>query len=1010
MDIFRRLIFVVMLLSGMGASGVSRADTVDTILNILYTAGVVDGAVVQAKPLIQCLVGGSSVTSCSQQYAGQQAGDFVAGDPKIKLVVDIILSANSGNWINVLELTGTDLLVQMACSAGMPGGGPVKDFVCGGVFSQVASLAKPVVREVLVSVRDKEWLRLITLLGPDLACAIIPSSVPLKDQVCGPLGAILAAATQLVGDAAGALKDLANSAYEAVDGQSPHMSYDEFYKRFLMHSIHTRVVERLVYGRSGLGLNPDQWSHCVKYFDSHEQAHDTAEKTCTDLGNRLHRESELVAKAIEPAPEAYYAAHLKNSAFLRDLAAEKFHSNMINDHKSYIFSVAPADYRYGSILPSPLKNDLKQPYLDCMTELISRFPLPNSVERLPNAWNWVCWNAVGRSFANDLQLERLRLAITVIANMKKLSCEPKAPGAGTGLVFQCSSLGGYQSCQQTFDGYRYKHCRTSQLVVDAALGSKLVGMLGKRCTFLATSKEGYNDPRVVCTRPWKHAECEQLLAQEKQSPMDSMVSTSPLYCKYYETSEFKQAREKAEAILAALNAPPTTEVASAEGASSSGQLQLAIKPTAKLAMRAKRLVDNIKNCSAGWDPLVLRCLNPSVLSSLATSMPGITLFQCSSDPRKDGADVPCYDGAEAPSVPVSGQSINIQKAKSARDVTLASHADQVAKETFILAGQLVHWGTSVTLDAGQLLHNGLGACLAEAEYVVENRGAAMSPAASRDQWTVAGRSPDVMGSVGRIPPSDTRQQTVTLALYPGVNQVTLTLDPENKIQEEDEGNNVNHITVQLDGDCRAGSGRGSLGRQSGAGALRVGDAPPVMSTGVAPVAGQPSLKGLSGIGAGIGSRSPDLVFGGMPRIGGMPGAWNGAVMVNSNSQATKAGDVCHIPLDYQVMNAGQQAAGGFRAVVRNTLLTGTGWTQAVPMLAAGASMMMTVTISLRPGQNRLEFMLDDLGQVAESDESNNRASLTVSLIGDCLAIAPVPRSIAPTTAPSFMKVPNLIKR
>ncbi|MCC7114196.1 MAG: hypothetical protein IT520_07425, partial [Burkholderiales bacterium] len=235
------------------SSAPARADTFDSILAILVTAGVVDPAVKDARPLIECLVkhDGNPVpcvdvqaklaqaAQAGKDAAGEQAKAqakaFVPEDPAIQAAVAIIGAANRRDWLDVLELTGTDLLFSIACKAGLSVAGPMQGFICNGPFQDVAKLAKPVVREVLVVFGDPPpdiW-RLITLVANlELACKITPS-FPGKDEACGTLAKALAAIGGLFVDAAKYGGKLVVSGADAVEnwlfGDDSHMPYDRYY-------------------------------------------------------------------------------------------------------------------------------------------------------------------------------------------------------------------------------------------------------------------------------------------------------------------------------------------------------------------------------------------------------------------------------------------------------------------------------------------------------------------------------------------------------------------------------------------------------------------------------------------------------------------------------------------------------------------------------------------------------------------------------------------------------------
>ncbi len=606
---FRHLLLIcstLFLLTVSANSYAISSSTVDKLLNILVQTGVVDPAVNDARNLIICLVNNrSNPTNCINQAEAQEKS---IDDPAVKGVVEVILAANDKDWVKVLEITGTDVLFQFVCKAGLSATGPLKKFVCGGLFQQVAAKGKPVLRQVLVAFKSDsldEWLKAIALIGPNLACEIIPDSVPGGSQLCGTLGQVIAKVGELAGDAVDAVGDLATSAYEAVDGQSPHMSYDAYFNRYIAYSIHSRVVERLAYNRNFLGMDNGQWNTCVDYFDKHEQARDTARKTCDDLSKRLHNKVVPLVDVVTTIPQPYFDAHL--APLVRDMAGEKYSGDAIGDYLTFVDTL-PREERRGRGYMHGSTSDFRDLYLACRQEVESTFPIkPNAmVKKLgpPTAWDWVCFEAVGKLFSKALAAERVRLQIEVLPRMKASGCELKNPNSWGRAVLRCNSHGGRGVCEREFQGYRKPYCETDQMAADQSLGEKMAPLLGKRCTF--------GGRLISCTRSWKRDLCQQIL----DGTLSQHQAQSSLQCVYNEKAGFKKARKQAGDILNALNQIP-------------GQMILS------------------NNCTRTWDDLALQCEDSKVLYELPERMPGVSLPTCLPDPNRDGSDVICYAGLYA---------------------------------------------------------------------------------------------------------------------------------------------------------------------------------------------------------------------------------------------------------------------------------------------------------------------------------------------------------------------------
>jgi hypothetical protein len=146
---------------------------------------------------------------------------------------------------------------------------------------------------------------------------------------------------------------------------------------------------------------------------------------------------------------------------------------------------------------------------------------------------------------------------------------------------------------------------------------------------------------------------------------------------------------------------------------------------------------------------------------------------------------------------------------------------------------------------------------------------------------------------------------------------------------------------------------------------------------------------------------PDLIFSGLPRIGGQTTPWNAMTTVSAERASGRRADgSCEFVLDYQVRNAGAKLGGPFRIGWNNRVPGGVSGNRILQALSSGAMRNERDTIVLRPGANRLSLALDDLRQVDEGNEQNNNASLNVTLSGSCKRTAATvkapARGISPT--------------
>ncbi len=435
----------------------------------------------------------------------------------------------------------------------------------------------------------------------------------------------------------------------------------------------------------------------------------------------------------------------------------------------------------------------------------------------PTAWDWVCFEAVGKLFSKALAAERVRLQTEVLPRMKASGCELKNPNSWGRAVLLCNSHGGSGVCKREFQGYRKPYCETDQMAADQSLGEKMAPLLGKRCTF--------GGRLISCTRSWKRDLCQQML----DGTLSQHEAKSTLQCVYNEKAGFKKARKQAGDILNALNQIP-------------GQMILS------------------NNCTRTWDDLALQCENPKALYELPERMPGVSLPTCLPDPNRDGSDVICYAGLYAIDLPdrkitlpsrekkivipgighASDRATGFGRSKVQRDglpsrpAKLASGGasgfakgtasrikpkpglpnqlvkngpDLVARDSVGGAHQRSAWGRTITVAQAP------SGCRVDILYGVKNQGTEKSPGFSIEWTSRGGRRPLFSHQFAGLNAGSHHSLKSSLQLKSGMNILSLNIDPRNMVQESKENNNRYGLNIRINGNCDSQPSTGTKGRR-----------------------------------------------------------------------------------------------------------------------------------------------------------------------------------------------------
>jgi hypothetical protein len=468
----------------LAAAAPARADTVDTILDYLAKAGVIDPAIKDAKPLIDCLVKHNgnanacvNVKSLAEQQGKAAAQQFVPDDPKIQGAFQVVSAVHKGDWVRVVEVAGVKVLLPLACDLGLATTGPLKGFVCKDAMKQiVARVAEPAVRELLGVLASGDPAKIvwkaITLAGSvDLACALLPA-FPGKDVPCSVFGKALAEIGGAFADAAkyGAkiVVSAADGAENLIFGDDSHMPYDKYYALYWLPWLHYGTKECMTDPKNCGGLaaqNQVTRERCVDYFDSHNQYRSTAKKTCDNMRyNRLTPAARAMAQAMEGAAEAQ-ALQMRPFArmWVVEAAPEAFTPARRQTFDSGCqialrkeFPLPEADpARCEMIKKSPMYKTFKpgfdKAYANCISDVKKQTPSPS-------AHVHACTQA--RHTLEKVVQEENAALLAAMQRLVSLGCKtPAGWTAAKGPQFECKGRIAFENCRVALKaGNEAKRC------------------------------------------------------------------------------------------------------------------------------------------------------------------------------------------------------------------------------------------------------------------------------------------------------------------------------------------------------------------------------------------------------------------------------------------------------------------------------------------------------------------------------------------------------------------------
>jgi hypothetical protein len=735
------------------AASAAQADTLQSVLDLLAQAGVIDQDVANARPVIECVINGGNIENCVKQYAEQKADALLRSDSKLETAVEVIVAVQNKHWGQVIELAGTDVLKQVVCTAGVPIGGAVKDFICGGVFDVAISLGKPVIKDSIVAIESGDYWKLVTLLGVEYTCEVMPDAVPAKSEICGVLGKAL----NLVGKA---LKGAAKEAWETlaavgedISGQSQHMPtkqfFDDRWKPFLHLCVHGELVS------GGPAMCGYEYNDCVEYFDGHRMSKSSAEEVCGLMRKSLTDQGAAVAKAMQAAPAAYFEGTLQ--PLVGETTQAQYAS--VDAWKKGIDTLSKAPNSWAQAVIYTHGKTLGDLYTFCSGTMRKAFPMaelegnPFKGNSPPSAWDWVCFKAV-QSFTAALVQDKAALDANVFPKLKAAGCSVTLTGAQVH-VSSCTSYDAQAECVAYFGKSHHAAnmkpvslCGVDGGVAPKKLATKLVGELGaKRCHLDAAS-------RVACARPWKYDRCVTKTIQVGNSiygPGDGATMGLASMCVAVDDPAFAPGKAKAQQIINALN----------------GLVQ---------APTTAPIVTTKAGCHTTWDPLAIACEDIDAFATLPQKLPGESLAPCAADPNQDGADKTCGVSLRVrptladKTAPAHPAVTTVPPAAAA-----AAGVGPDSAVALLTRGGRVEgaWNGSIATKDSDAFAAAAGECRYSLHFVLRNNSG--SPSGAIQLQLAVGDRTVMRRDVPTLAANATSSQETVISLKPGSNQIALTL-------------------------------------------------------------------------------------------------------------------------------------------------------------------------------------------------------------------------------------------
>ena len=556
----------------------ARGDTLDQVLNVVLP--LIDHDLATAEPFVRCVVNGGNAQTCAQNFAKGKAASATSSNPKLAAAVSIVKAIQKHDWITVLDVGGTGLLFPIACSVSMPPAGPLKDFLCSSATSELAKLAQPVLRTALECVRDGNWPKLITTIGPSIACSlsIIPSEI--RVPACTGLdyilkGSLAAFKTMLdgLGDEVNALLSAGDRLLGSeVKKLTPKQYFAVFWAPYLAKATGLKMSHAdPAYGQLMFKLT----YNCPGYFGK--------SAPCDAMKSVFGKAVSQSGLAVQALELPYVNVHLKP-----DLLPH------------YLHFVASKGSSVGGVG-------------NCQSDLYHELPLPSGdgdAAANPNPWSIAC-TGVEDALRAEIEKNKVVLFIETEPVLKK-GCTITTNG-----TFYCPNYAGDAACRKILPTHPGA-CVLDQSKAALALSDEILAKLGaKRCA--TKGPAGWEHKIIECTRPWKRQTCASLVSAVTPAGVNDKVN-----CNDKPDPAFDQAKAKAHQVVQILN---------------SGAVNVAVRGAApSILATGKPYAFKPASCApSSPDPLKIGCQDWPVVADVASKVGFVNLPTCAGDPHVDGA-------------------------------------------------------------------------------------------------------------------------------------------------------------------------------------------------------------------------------------------------------------------------------------------------------------------------------------------------------------------------------------
>lgn len=586
----------VLVIALLFVAGQTRADELDFVLDVMYKAGVIDGNVVAAKPLIFCLADGKSVEACTIDAAGNSE---LADDPQVRNVLDIYLAFRAKDYPTVLKKGG----VTIGCAL-IPGGN-VKDVVCGEL--------------------GKMALSVVNGLG-------------------GALGDVGCAVSSLWGGCA--------------DDEPPPMSASDYYTLFYLPASHRLLMAKEEQDGSFDKLLNVLFTQCHGYYDSFKETatnaceanHASAKNRIGMLHKALRDEGDSqFALQVQPKLEDWAFSHFgqDSSAFV----AESVKQCRSNVSKAIPMPNAMARCEW-------LSSEFKaQSNNSLMSAVFPKLLAQCQAEQQPfvvNAPNDIY------AMACEPVAQKTPSAAIGAMNVWKQRMDKAAaagcPNSGTPASISCPSFDTLLACLKAIPDKRSaceadatrKQEMLAQGVLEQLYNPSAKAGKPQRCVRLQTV--------VQCNRPVKQQQCKTFFAlygDYFKNPGIPKIGKPINHCPLQADAAFDAQVRQAKDAVALLNGGSPAAITRSDSVTAPSRVQASA--LWKMAEALSRPAGPCQVEAPDW--LRIRCQNGFVWNAdearaqSVRNLLGGDLALCPDDMELDGADLPCLDGVAVAAFP-----------------------------------------------------------------------------------------------------------------------------------------------------------------------------------------------------------------------------------------------------------------------------------------------------------------------------------------------------------------------